>query len=99
MVNFSPSVLENENETEIDTYCEEEIEFIVVENLSVPILIGWPSIQKLDAKISAQNRTIEIRDEVRLRINAASEWNWIHTLEDQTIEPRSVKTVREEDCH
>jgi hypothetical protein len=68
------------------------LEFLVVKNVQIPIIIGWPSIEKMEAIINCKNKTIQIQNKT---INYSTKLlKQIHTLEETTIEPNAEQVVK-----
>jgi hypothetical protein len=68
------------------------IEFLVVRNVEIPIIIGWPTMNKMDMIINCLDKTIQIADTI---INYQSNINkQIHTAKEITIQPNSEARVK-----
>jgi hypothetical protein len=74
----------------------EMIEFCVVKNLSVPIIIGWQTIQKLKMIIDTTKEMLILKEkniEIKLLKEEEKERELIYTIEDHTLSPHSVSKI------
>jgi hypothetical protein len=73
------------------------IEFIVVENLSVPVLIGWPTQEEMHVLIDSREKTFTVRKgkEVSMKYQQINEdKNTVYSTEEVLIEPNQTKKIQ-----
>lgn len=76
---------------------QSNIELLVVENLSTPLLLGFPTIEELGTVIDTRNKTISFgnsHQEITLAYNAGEEQeHLLHVVNQITLEPNSMYQI------
>ena len=72
-----------------------EIEFIIVKELTVPVLIGFLSIQEMEVSINTRRGTVSFgRKPKKIRLSYVGEKeNYVHCIDDIIIEPFKMGQV------